>query len=93
MKIHESRRLFRPNLIIPPRNPERLSAAKEESMRRTDFEGMCELAQEGRLTWVEKMETHEKGRVVSCGGETIEVETSGHRETWNLRDCQELTYG
>ncbi|HXV21511.1 MAG TPA: hypothetical protein VD811_11065 [Desulfuromonadales bacterium] len=62
-------------------------------MRRTDFEGMCELAQEGRLTWVENTGSHEKGRVVSCSGEAIEVETSGHRETWNLRDCQELTYG
>jgi hypothetical protein len=62
-------------------------------MKRTDFEGMCELAQEGRLTWVENMDSHEKGRVVSCSGETIEVETSGHRETWSLRDCKELTYG
>jgi hypothetical protein len=85
--------LFRPTLSTLPRIPERLSAAKEESMKRTDFEGMCELAQEGRLTWVENKGSHEKGRVVSCSGEKIEVETSGHRETWNLRDCQELTYG
>jgi hypothetical protein len=76
-----------------PRIPEQLSVAEEESMKRTDFEGMCELAQEGRLTWVENMDSHEKGRVVSCSGETIEVETSGHRETWSLRDCKELTYG
>ena len=70
-----------------------LRLTREERMRRTDYEGMCELAREGRLTWVENTSSHEKGRVVSCGGETVEVEVSGHRENWSLRDCQELTHG
>jgi hypothetical protein len=62
-------------------------------MKRTDFEGMCELAQEGRLTWVENTGSHEKGRVVSCAAENIEVEVAGQSESWDRRECQELTYG
>lgn len=62
-------------------------------MRRTDYEGMCELAREGRLTWVENKDSHEAGRVISCSGDTVEVEVSGHHENWSLRDCKELTHG
>lgn len=62
-------------------------------MRRTDFEGMCELARDGRLTWVENTGTHDKGRVISCGIDTIEVDVAGDRKLWDVRDCQELTHG
>ncbi|MFA5514871.1 MAG: hypothetical protein WDA20_01160 [Desulfuromonadales bacterium] len=62
-------------------------------MKQTDFEGMCELAREGRLTWVENNNTHEAGRVISCSGELIEVEVADHRATWDLHDCRELTHG
>jgi len=62
-------------------------------MRRTDFEGMCELAQEGRLTWVENMDSHEKGRVISCGTDTIKVDVAGHSETWGRQACKEMTFG
>jgi hypothetical protein len=63
-------------------------------MERIDFEGMCELSYEGRLTWVENTKEHKKGRVLSCGDEAIEVEAEGgKRESWDWRDCQELTHG
>ena len=61
-------------------------------MKKTDFSGMCELAKEGRLTWVENTTLHETGRVVTCGRDMISVETGGRLEDWNLRDCRELTY-
>jgi hypothetical protein len=62
-------------------------------MRRTEFEGMCELAQDGRLTWVENTGSHEKGRVISCGTDTIEVDVAGHNEAWGRRECKEMTFG
>ena len=62
-------------------------------MKRTDFEGMCELASEGRLTWLENMRNHEKGRVISCAGGKIAVDVDGQRQEWSPRECEELTYG
>jgi hypothetical protein len=62
-------------------------------MKRTDFEGMCELAGEGRLTWVENMVSHETGRVVTCGDDTIGVDVGGARAEWVRHDCRELTHG
>ncbi len=62
-------------------------------MRRTEFDGMCELAGEGRLTWLENIRSHEKGRVISCESDKIEVDVAGQREEWQPSECQELTYG
>ncbi len=62
-------------------------------MKQIEFEGMCELSYEGRLTWVENTSSHEKGRVISCGNDAIEVEVSGRRERWDWRDCEEITHG
>jgi hypothetical protein len=62
-------------------------------MRRTDFEGMCELVKEGRLTWVENTTANKSGRVVGCSANTIEVEVEGRREEWNARECEEMTHG
>lgn len=62
-------------------------------MRQNEFEGMCELAGEGRLTWVENTHTHMAGRVVACNADNIEVEVAGHRENWDRHDCKELTHG
>lgn len=62
-------------------------------MRRTDFEGMCELFKDGRLIWVENASAHKTGRVVGCSTDSIEVEVAGHREEWAARDCRELTHG
>ena len=62
-------------------------------MKRTDFEGMCELLKDGRLTWVENTVDHKTGRVVGCGTDSVQVEVAGHREERNARDCRELTHG
>ena len=62
-------------------------------MKRTDFTGMCTLAREGRLTWVENTTLHETGRVITCKTDTIEVDVEGKRADWDLRDCRELTHG
>ena len=62
-------------------------------MKRTDFSGMCTLAREGRLTWVENTTLNETGRVVTCKTDTIEVDVGGKIEDWNLSDCRELTHG
>jgi hypothetical protein len=62
-------------------------------MKQLDFEGMCELFQEGRLTWVENKDTHQAGRVISCAENAIEVDVSGNREKWDWRACQEMTHG
>lgn len=62
-------------------------------MKRTDFRGMCTLANEGRLTWVENTTLHETGRVMTCGSDTMTVEVGGKREDWHMRDCRELTNG
>ena len=62
-------------------------------MKKTDFTGMCELVGEGRLTWLENTRSHEKGRVLSCTENRIEVEVAGKREEWIPRECRELTHG
>ena len=67
--------------------------ATEAIMKRSDFEGMCELAREGRLTWVENIPRHETGRVVDCGTDTVTVDFGGARAEWRADDCRELTHG
>lgn len=62
-------------------------------MKRTEFEGMCELFKDGRLTWVENTSAHKTGRVIACGSDSIEVDVKGHRESWKAGDCRELTHG
>jgi len=54
---------------------------------------MCELAGEGRLTWVEHMESHAAGRVIACGSDMVEVEVAGHHESWDPSCCREMTFG
>lgn len=62
-------------------------------MKRTEFEGMCELSRDGRLTWVENTDSHEKGRVISCGKDSIKVDVAGRDETWDRSACKEMTFG
>ena len=62
-------------------------------MKRTDFEGMCELFNDGQMVWIENQATHKQGRVVGCEAEVIEVEVGDHREKWNRSECAEMTHG
>ncbi|HEY5673457.1 MAG TPA: hypothetical protein VIR78_07125 [Malonomonas sp.] len=62
-------------------------------MNRTDYQGMCELFTDGHMIWVENQDTHQKGRVVGCDAEQIEVEVGDHCEKWSYSSCAELTHG
>lgn len=62
-------------------------------MRRREFEGMCELASEGRITWIENQDTHTMGRVLTCNESMITVQVGDHSERWDHRICQEKTHG
>ncbi|WP_303721609.1 hypothetical protein [Malonomonas rubra] len=62
-------------------------------MNGTEFNGMCELFNDGELIWVENQNSHDKGRVVGCEFEMIEVEVGDHREKWNRSICSEITHG
>ena len=62
-------------------------------MKRSDFEGICHLAESGAIKWVDNLKTQQPGRVVSCSDDMFEVELRDHRETWSQEDCKERTYG
>jgi hypothetical protein len=62
-------------------------------MERERFQGICELASEGKIKWVDNLKTHEAGRVISCTPEEFQVEFEGHREKWSPEECKERTYG
>lgn len=62
-------------------------------MERKDFQGICRLAEDGKIKWVDNMKTNQPGRVVSCSGDEFEVESQGHQEKWSSEDCKERTYG
>lgn len=62
-------------------------------MNRTDFQGMCELLDDGQMIWVENMQSHNKGRVVGCKQDGLEVEVDNHCEIWRSSDCSEITHG
>ncbi|BCR06104.1 hypothetical protein DESUT3_31730 [Desulfuromonas versatilis] len=62
-------------------------------MERNRYEGICEVASHGEIKWVDNTKTGKSGRVVSCSGEKLQVETEGHRERWDSDQCRERTYG
>ena len=62
-------------------------------MNRTEFEGMCELFNDGQMIWVQRMNSHLKGKVVGCAEDMIEVEVGDHCEKWSRSDCAEMTHG
>ena len=62
-------------------------------MNTTDFQGMCELFKDGQLIWVQKLNSHMKGRVIGCEAEMIEVEVGDHCEKWSRSECAEMTHG
>ena len=62
-------------------------------MNRTEFRGMCELFSDGNLIWLENQATHDKGRMVGCEADMIEVEVGNHCEKWRPAECIEVTHG
>lgn len=62
-------------------------------MTTIDYEGMCELFQDGKMIWVENELNKMRGRMVGCHSNTIEVEIGGECVTWAPGDCCEMTFG
>ncbi len=62
-------------------------------MNNTEYQGMCELFNDGQMIWVENQTNHLKGRVVGCEPDMIEVEVENHCEKWKRSDCVEMTHG
>ncbi len=61
-------------------------------MDHRDFWGMSELTADGEMIWVEN-QLKQKGRVVGCAANMIEVDVGGHYEKWSADDCTEMTHG
>jgi hypothetical protein len=62
-------------------------------MEKERFRGICSVASEGKLKWVDNLKTHQSGRVLSCASGKFEIESEGHRRKWNPDECEERTYG
>lgn len=62
-------------------------------MNRNEFQGMCDLLKDGRMTWVENHQNHLQGRVVGCEEDRIEVDIGNRCEVWERQDCSEMTHG
>lgn len=62
-------------------------------MNKTEFQGMCQLVEDGKLVWVERGNGEFKGRVISCSLGKIKVDVGEKTENWGPDDCKELTYG
>lgn len=57
------------------------------------FRGICSVASEGKLKWIDNLETHQSGRVLSCASGKFEVESEGQQTEWKPENCEERTYG
>jgi hypothetical protein len=62
-------------------------------MERERFRGICSVASEGKVKWVNNLKTHESGRVLSCDSGKFEIASGGHRRKWDPAECSERTYG
>jgi len=62
-------------------------------MEKERFEGICSVASEDKILWVDNLDTDQPGRVLSCKAGKLEVESEGGRKRWNPKSCQERTYG
>lgn len=57
-------------------------------MEEREFQQFCEMLQAGESKYVENVGSHEKGRVLFCSGNRLEVEVGDRRETWGREYCQ-----
>lgn len=62
-------------------------------MNNTDFQGMCQLVNDGETIWIENKSKEMKGLAVGCTTNMIEVEVGNHCEKWNPNECSEMTHG
>jgi hypothetical protein len=59
-------------------------------MKANEFDQLCQAIESGEEKFVENVGSHEKGKVLFCSGNRLEVEVNGKRETWALDSCQNV---
>lgn len=59
-------------------------------MKANEFDQLCQAIESGEEKFVENVGSHEKGKVLFCSGNRLEVEVNGKRETWALDSCQKV---
>jgi hypothetical protein len=58
-------------------------------MESKEFEKFCREMEQGAEKYVENLGSHEKGKVLFCSGNRLEVDVNGKRETWASDSCKE----
>ena len=58
-----------------------------------EYQAFCRAIDAGETKYVENTGSHEKGRVIFCSGNRLEVEVEDRRETWGIEFCQETSPG
>lgn len=59
-------------------------------MQGQEYEQFCKAVESGQTKFVENVGSHEKGKVLFCSGNRLEVEVGDKRETWGVEYCQEV---
>jgi hypothetical protein len=70
----------------------RQSCGEERSgqMEPEEFDQLCHALEAGDEKYVENIGSQEKGKVLFCSGNRLEVEVNGKRETWAMDSCQKV---
>lgn len=58
-------------------------------MTTEEFKAICAAALAGEEKFVENLDTHYTGRIVSCSTDRLEVDIVGRRESWAMARCEE----
>jgi hypothetical protein len=58
-------------------------------MRREEFDSLCRAIRSGEEKFVENLDTHYTGKIISCAARRLEVEIAGRRESWPMEACEE----
>jgi hypothetical protein len=62
-------------------------------MEADELARICQAVESGETKIDENTGSHEKGRVMFCSGDRIEVELTDKRETWGREFCRDVTPG
>lgn len=58
-------------------------------MKREEFNKCCQAAEEGNEIYLEKLGSHESGRLLYCTPDQFQVKVGDKRETWSPALCEE----
>lgn len=59
-------------------------------MEPREYQDFCRAVEAGEVKMVENVGSHDRGRVLFCSGNRLEVEVGDRRETWGVEYCQEV---